>query len=122
MKTTNNNHADKLFCIIGQFFKKQRIQRDDKLFAVSSTLKLSHPVISKIENGTYKCLSLKIILKLLEYYGININTFLKYLIIQLKTGPTDSCEDAQDNEELLNDISDLYLKVQKMQSRAQIFK
>lgn len=53
-----------------------RHQRRDTIAIVAQHVGVSHPVISQIENGRYKGLSLKLIHKLALYYGIPIGELL----------------------------------------------
>ncbi len=47
-----------------------RHSRKEKLTAVSVSIGISHPVLSQIENGKYEGLSIKLIVKLAQYYNV----------------------------------------------------
>lgn len=70
----------RLLKCVGHYFRQLRLQKDEKIYSVSSSLGLSHPVISKIENGLYHPLSLKLIVRLLDYYQTTITELLIYII------------------------------------------
>lgn len=66
--------------IIGTYFKEQRMRSGDKIYSVSISLGVTHPVISKIENGKYTSLNIKLIVELLEYYNLSIEQLFQYII------------------------------------------
>jgi transcriptional regulator with XRE-family HTH domain len=57
---------------IGKRLRAERLKRDEKLASVAAGSKVSVPVISKIEQGTYP-LSVATAVKLTNYYDVDYN-------------------------------------------------
>lgn len=66
----------KILTIIGANLHTIRNAKKKTLEAVASDLNITHPVLSKIENGRYPGLSLMLLLTLCEYYGISLEQIL----------------------------------------------
>jgi ribosome-binding protein aMBF1 (putative translation factor) len=67
----------KLLEDIGKTLHEARIQRKEKIINVSSSLRISQAVISRVENGRYKTLNLDLISRLAKYYGIQLNILVQ---------------------------------------------
>lgn len=61
-----------LLNIIGQNLHTIRNARKETLQAVASEIGVTHPIISKIENGRYESLQLGLLIKLCNYYQITL--------------------------------------------------
>ncbi len=65
---------------IGYQFYVARHQKRETITCVAKNIGVSHPVISKIENGRYKSISLQLIIKLMDYYSIKTETIFMVAI------------------------------------------
>lgn len=79
-KNRLSNEYIKLLQSIGYFLKSQRLKNGQKIFAVASSIGVTHPVISKIENGRYFSLNLRLLFILIEYYKLEIKDIFIYLV------------------------------------------
>lgn len=61
-----------LLSIIGQNLHTIRNARKETLQAVASEIGVTHPIISKIENGRYESLQLGLLVKLCNHYQITL--------------------------------------------------
>jgi transcriptional regulator with XRE-family HTH domain len=61
---------------IGDKFYQLRHLRKEKITAVASSIGISHPVISQIENGNYKSLSIELLFRLANYYNVSVQDIL----------------------------------------------
>ncbi len=61
-----------LLTTIGKNLHTIRNARKETLQAVASNIDITHPIISKIENGRYTNLSIKLLTKLCNYYDISL--------------------------------------------------
>lgn len=61
---------------IGHNLHTIRNARKETLQAVASELGITHPIISKIENGRYPNLQLNLLVKLCNYYNISLQQAL----------------------------------------------
>lgn len=61
-----------LLSIIGQNLHTIRNARKETLQAVATEIGVTHPIISKIENGRYESLQLGLLIKLCNYYQITL--------------------------------------------------
>lgn len=77
-KTTREDYS-LILTAFGSFVKQLRKERGEKLQAVSAALNITHPVVSKIENGTYTSLNYRIVSALLGYYGVPLSQLLLYM-------------------------------------------
>ncbi len=57
---------------IGKNLHTIRNARKETLQAVASNIGITHPIISKIENGRYTNLSIKLLITLCNYYNISL--------------------------------------------------
>ncbi len=69
MKTIDVNS---LLIILGQNLHTIRNARKETLQAVASEIGITHPIISKIENGRYNNLQLNLLVKLCNHYKITL--------------------------------------------------
>jgi transcriptional regulator with XRE-family HTH domain len=65
-----------LLTTIGQNLHTIRNARKETLQAVASEIGITHPIISKIENGRYPSLQLNLLLKLCNHYNITLQHVL----------------------------------------------
>jgi len=65
-----------LLTTIGQNLHTIRNARKETLQAVASEIGITHPIISKIENGRYPSLQLNLLLKLCNHYNITLQQVL----------------------------------------------
>jgi transcriptional regulator with XRE-family HTH domain len=68
--------AGALLTTIGQNLHTIRNARKETLQAVASEIGITHPIISKIENGRYPSLQLNLLLKLCNHYTITLQQVL----------------------------------------------
>lgn len=68
----NQIEINKLLTTLGQNFHTIRNARKETLQAVAANIGVTHPIISKIENGRYKNLQLNLLVKLCNYYNISL--------------------------------------------------
>lgn len=61
-----------LLIIIGQNLHTIRNARKETLQAVASDIGVTHPIISRIENGRYKNLQINLLVKLCNHYNISL--------------------------------------------------
>ncbi len=57
---------------IGKKLYRIRHDRYEKIETVAKGVGVSHSVVSKIENGRYGSLSLKLLSKITDYYGCSV--------------------------------------------------
>ncbi|MBE8719657.1 helix-turn-helix domain-containing protein [Sphingobacterium pedocola] len=74
MKT--NNNTNDIFSTIGKNLHTVRHSLKMTLEAVASQVDVTHPVLSKIENGRYNGLSLTLLIKLCDFYNITLAQIL----------------------------------------------
>ena len=65
-----------LLTTIGQNLHTIRNARKETLQAVASEIGITHPIISKIENGRYPSLQLNLLLKLCNHYCVTLQQAL----------------------------------------------
>lgn len=65
-----------LLIVIGQNLHTIRNARKETLQAVATDIGITHPIISKIENGRYPSLQLKLLVKLCNHYSISLQQVL----------------------------------------------
>ena len=108
----NPDHARLLTCF-GNFVRKLRMERGEKLYSVSSSLGVTHPVISKVENGTYHSISAKLMMQLLAYYKVGIVELLTYLLehMQVEQGTAK----APNMQDLMREAEQLVTRMQQIQ-------
>lgn len=94
MKTVRNQQYLIILKHIGLFFKNCRIKKNQKLYAVAISIGMTHPVISKIENGKYLSLNIKVISKLLNYYNKDFSLLFSYLLDKMSL-----LQNIEDNEQ-----------------------
>ncbi|MES2704752.1 MAG: helix-turn-helix transcriptional regulator [Bacteroidota bacterium] len=75
MQTTTTSLVH-LFQQIGSKLYSIRHSRNEKLTSVASSIGFSHTVISQIENGRYKGLSIKTLHQLASYYKVPLEEIL----------------------------------------------
>ena len=63
---------------VGYKLHMARHAKREKITSVACNIGVSHPVISQIENGRYYGLTLKLLCKLSDYYGMSLNDLLSY--------------------------------------------
>lgn len=61
---------------IGNELYQQRHLKKQKITSVSSDIGISHAVLSRIENGRYKSLTIALLHKLANYYEVPMGTLL----------------------------------------------
>jgi transcriptional regulator with XRE-family HTH domain len=64
---------EQLLSQLGSELYYQRHTTKQKIVSVSHAVGVSHAVISRIENGRYEALSLSLLKKLADYYGIPLS-------------------------------------------------
>lgn len=74
---------DSLLRTIGQNLHTIRNARKETLQAVASDIGITHPIISKIENGLYKNLQLNLLIKLCNHYNIPLHQVLSLEIANI---------------------------------------
>lgn len=67
---------DNLLKTIGQNFHTIRNARKETLQSVASDIGITHPIISKIENGRYPNLQLNLLIKLCNHYKVTLQQIL----------------------------------------------
>lgn len=65
-----------LLTTIGQNLHTIRNARKETLQAVASEIGITHPIISKIENGRYPNIQLKLLIKLCNHYKVTLQQIL----------------------------------------------
>jgi len=65
-----------LLTIIGHNLHTIRYARKETLQAVAASIGITHPIISKIENGRYENLQLNLLVKLCNHYNISLQQVL----------------------------------------------
>lgn len=72
------NHIDKevLLIKIGQNLHTIRNARKETLQSVASDIGITHPIISKIENGRYPTIQLNLLIKLCNHYKVTFQQIL----------------------------------------------
>lgn len=65
-------NTDDLLTIIGQNLHTIRNARKETLQSVASDIGITHPIISKIENGRYPNLQLNLLVKLCNHYNLSL--------------------------------------------------
>jgi transcriptional regulator with XRE-family HTH domain len=65
-----------LLTTIGENLHTIRNARKETLQSVAADLGISHPVISKIENGRYKSLKISILIALCNHYNVTLQQIL----------------------------------------------
>lgn len=71
------NAFDNLLECIGGTLHSIRHQRNEKIEIVAKGIGVSHSVVSKIENGRYKGLSIRLLHSFADYYSVNIDEIIK---------------------------------------------
>jgi len=61
-----------MFSVIGEKTYILRHSKRLKITTVANAIGVSHPVISQIENGRYKALSLRLLFRIAEFYEVPI--------------------------------------------------
>ncbi|MBU6205626.1 MAG: helix-turn-helix domain-containing protein [Bacteroidetes bacterium] len=79
----NKIELDSLLRTIGQNLHTIRNARKETLQAVASDIGITHPIISKIENGLYKNLQLNLLIKLCNHYNIPLHQVLSLEIANI---------------------------------------
>lgn len=72
--TTNN--INQVLETIGNRLYTIRHQKREKLTSVATAIGISHPVISLVENGRYKGLTLDLLLRICNHYSISMEELL----------------------------------------------
>ena len=67
---------DSLLTTIGQNLHTIRNARKETLQSVATDIGITHPIISKIENGRYKSLQIGLLVKLCNHYKISLQQVL----------------------------------------------
>lgn len=65
-----------LLVTIGQNFHTIRNARKETLQSVASDIGITHPIISKIENGRYPNIQLNLLIKLCNHYKVTLQQIL----------------------------------------------
>lgn len=97
-----SNGLDNVLIKVGEYLRKKRLETDQKILSVSLSVGISHSVISKIENGKYKGLSLKLLLKLIRHYDTPFEDFFYYMYNDNKYDFVKLCNDLEKNFNKLN--------------------
>lgn len=99
----------------GSFIKQQRQSRGEKIAAVGSSVGVTHPVISKIENGTYTSLSFTLFARLLDYYNIPLMTMMQHITEQLSNNfPLGDDDKNTMMQSLQIDMEKIHAKIQRI--------
>jgi transcriptional regulator with XRE-family HTH domain len=72
MNTPLNNLLER----IGASLLRIRQQRNEKQYNVAHALNICEAVISRIETGQYRCLSIELLHRLAQHYGITVDELL----------------------------------------------
>lgn len=72
-----------LLTTIGDNLRTIRNARKETLQGVASEIDITHPIISKIENGRYKNLQLSLLIKLCNHYNIPLQQILSLEIANI---------------------------------------
>lgn len=72
-----------LLTTIGHNLHTIRNARKETLKGVASSIRITHPIISKIENGRYENLQLGLLIKLCNHYGISLQQVLSLEIANI---------------------------------------
>lgn len=83
MKQNYGKEFQTVLKLVGKYFKLLRNKKNEKLYSVSNSIGVTHPVISQIENGKYYSLNFKIITNLLEYYNVRLEELIIYILMNL---------------------------------------
>lgn len=67
---------DQILVLIGNKIYLARHTRREKITTAAANIGISHPVLSQIENGRYKSLSIHTLFKVCDYYGIHLQDIL----------------------------------------------
>ena len=97
----------KIFATIGANLHTIRNAQKKTLEAVAGDLDITHPVLSKIENGRYPGLSLSLLLTLCEYYGVTIQQVLDVSSSQI-FNYSQNINQPTGNHTLTNQLADGY--------------
>ena len=65
-----------LLLTIGQNLHTIRNARKETLQSVAASIGISHPVLSKVENGRYKTLHIELLIKLCNFYKVPLQQVL----------------------------------------------
>jgi transcriptional regulator with XRE-family HTH domain len=72
----SNPSLNQLFEDIGSRLYQTRHARNEKLTTVARSVGVSHTVVSQIENGRYKSLSLQLLYRIIDYYDLPLTAVL----------------------------------------------
>ncbi len=67
---------DQILVLIGNKIYVARHTRREKITTAAANIGISHPVLSQIENGRYKSLSIQTLFKVCDYYDIDLQEIL----------------------------------------------
>ncbi len=65
-----------LLIVIGSNLNRLRYEKNEKIETVAKAIGVHHSVVSKIENGRYNGLNVKMLQKLAKYYQEDITNIL----------------------------------------------
>jgi len=68
--------SESKLAIIGNIIHSLRMEKNEKLTTVASSIGVSHSVISKIEHGRYKALTVTLLYKIANHFNVSIDTLL----------------------------------------------
>jgi DNA-binding Xre family transcriptional regulator len=72
---------DQILVLIGNKIYVARHIRREKITTAAANIGISHPVLSQIENGRYKSLSIHTLFKVCDYYDIHLQDMLAGVLV-----------------------------------------
>ncbi|MBW7913879.1 MAG: helix-turn-helix domain-containing protein [Taibaiella sp.] len=78
--------------VLGNFFRIHRILKGDKQATVSQAIGVSQGVLSQVEQGIYRALTISLVMRLLAYYGLEPGDLAEEVIERLHFSSVDTAE------------------------------
>ena len=69
--------SSNLLIKIGKNLHTIRNSRKETLQSVAESIRITHPVLSKVENGRYKTLQLELLVKLCNHYEVSLQQIME---------------------------------------------
>jgi len=107
---TLNSDTNVLLLHLGEKLYKIRHLRKEKITSVASAINISHSVLSQVENGKYKSLSIDLLFKIAAYYNTQIDELLS------NTGNNDKIESNAIIKLILSENKSLKEKLAELQN------
>ncbi|WP_344827136.1 helix-turn-helix domain-containing protein [Rurimicrobium arvi] len=100
-----------LFKTIGENFHTIRNARKEKLDVAAEAVGVSHPVLSRIENGRYSGLSVELLVKLCNHYQVKLQQILGLEVMQV-FNLSQSAESGSSStlKQVVNDVAEGYIQ------------